>query len=134
MNNNNPADVVNRYFQAVASGDVPTAVAMFSPDLVWHQPGNNRFSGSHHGPDGFGALIGGMMAVSEGSFTLTVTGPALVNGELVAVPVHFSGKRAGASMDMDGIDLLRVRDGRIVEVFLFSGDGAAEDAFWGQAD
>lgn len=42
---------------------------------------------------GVGALLGGTMAVSEGSFRLTVTGPAMVNGDLVAVPV---GSPAGA--------------------------------------
>jgi ketosteroid isomerase-like protein len=55
----------------------------------------------------------------------------MVNGDLVAVPVRFSGRRGAASMDMAGIDLLTVRDGRIVEVHLFSEDGAAEDKFWG---
>lgn len=72
------------------------------------------------------------MEVSEGSFQLEVTGPAMVNGELVAVPVRFTGARSDASMDMTGVDLLTVRDGKIVTVHLFSEDGAAEDAFWGR--
>lgn len=44
----------------------------------------------------------------------------------VAVPVRFSGQRPGASKDMGGVDLLTIRDGRIVEVHLFSEDGRAE--------
>ncbi|GAA4086161.1 hypothetical protein GCM10023066_20010 [Nocardioides kongjuensis] len=59
-------------------------------------------------------------------------GPAMVNGELVAVPVRFTGRRDGASMDMTGVDLLTVRDGKIVEVHLFSENGVAEDQFWGR--
>ena len=55
----------------------------------------------------------------------------MVNGELVAGPVRFSGRRDAASMDMAGVDLLTVRDGKIVEVHLFSEDGEAEDEFWG---
>jgi ketosteroid isomerase-like protein len=35
-------------------------------------------------------------------------------------------------MDMGGIDLLTVRDSKIVEVHLFSEDAATEDAFWGR--
>jgi uncharacterized protein len=73
-----------------------------------------------------------MMEVSGGTFQLAVAGPAMVNGDLVAVPVRFTGQRDGAFMDMGGIDLLTVRDDRIVEVHLFSEDGAAEDTFWGQ--
>ncbi len=36
-----------------------------------------------------------------------------------------------ATMEMDGVDLLRVENGRIAEVWLFSADQKAEDAFWG---
>lgn len=73
------------------------------------------------------------METSQGTFQLAVSGPAMVNGEFVAVPVRFSGKRRDVSMDMSGIDLLTVRDGKIAEVRLFSADGPAEDVFWGPA-
>lgn len=131
MNDHTPAAVAGTYFDALGRGDIPTVMAQFSDTVVWHQPGDNQFSGIHHGSDGVGALLGGMMAVSEGSFHLSVTGPSMVNGELVAVPIRFTGSRADATMDMAGVDLLTVRDGRIVDVRLFSEDGAAEDRFWG---
>lgn len=131
-NHASPATVVTTYFDAVSRGDIPTAMAQFSLDAVWHQPGENRFSGDHVGLESIGALLGGMMEVSEGSFQLKVTGPVMVNGELVAAPVRFTGARSDASMDMTGVDLLTVRDGKIVTVHLFSEDGAAEDAFWGR--
>ncbi|MFW6868186.1 nuclear transport factor 2 family protein [Nocardioides sp. CPCC 206347] len=131
MSEQTPAVVAATYFDALGRGDVPTALAQFDEAVIWHQPGANRFSGDHLGLEAVGALLGGMMEVSQGSFQLAVTGPAMVNGELVAVPVRFSGRREGASMDMAGVDLLTVRDGRIIEVHLFSEDGAAEDAFWG---
>ena len=106
-----PADVSASYFGALSQGDVPTAMSLLSP---------------------VGALLGGMMAASAGTFRLTVDGPAMVNGALVAVPVRFAGELPTVSMDMAGVDLLTVREGKIVEVHLFSEDGAAEDAFWGQ--
>lgn len=132
MTDLSPAAVAATYFDALGRGDIPTVMAQFSDAVVWHQPGDHRFSGDHDGVAGVGALLGGMMETSEGSFQLQVTGPAMVNGDLVAVPVRFSGSRADASMDMDGVDLLTVRDGKIVEVHLFSADGPSEDAFWGQ--
>lgn len=131
MTQHSPAAVATTYFQALGRGDVPTALAQLSPTVTWHQPGANQFSGDHLGVEGVSALLGGMMKASQGSFALEVTGPSMVNGELVAVPVRFSGRRDGASMDMAGVDLLTVRDGRIVDVHLFSEDGAAEDDFWG---
>ncbi|WP_052669467.1 nuclear transport factor 2 family protein [Nitriliruptor alkaliphilus] len=132
MTDQTPVAVATRYFDALRSGDVPGAMALFSPDIVWHQPGSNRFSGVRRGPAEVGAMIGDMMGVSQGTFQLAVTGSPMPNGDQVAVPVRFTGTREGASMDMGGIDLLTVRDGSIVEVALFSEDGPTEDAFWGQ--
>jgi uncharacterized protein len=132
MSEQTPATVAATYFDALGRGDVPTAMAQLSGEVVWHQPGANRFSGDHAGAEGVGALLGGMMEAIQGSFKLSVSGPAMVNGELVAVPVRFSGSRDAVSMDMAGVDLLTVRDGKIVEVHLFSEDGPAEDAFWGR--
>lgn len=133
MSEQTPAAVAATYFEALGRGDVPAAMALLDPQVVWHQPGANKFSGDHVGIEGVGALLGAMMETSEGTFQLTVTGAAMVNGELAAVPVRFTGARAAGSMDMAGIDMLTVRDGKIVEVHLFSEDAAAEDAFWGHA-
>ncbi|MFJ2505007.1 nuclear transport factor 2 family protein [Microbacterium sp. NPDC087592] len=98
--------------------------------MVGRQPGADRFSGDHVGIDGVGALLDGMVETSEGSFHLAVTGPVMVNGEFVAVLVRFTGARSDVSMDMAGVDLLTVRDGKIIAVYLFSEDGFTEDAFW----
>lgn len=133
MSDQQPAAVAGTYFDALAQGDVPGAMALFAPDVVWHQPGANRFSGDHVGGAGVGQLLGGMMEASQGTFQLKVDGAAMINGDLVAVPVRFSGSRGDATMDMRGVDLLTIRDGKIVEVHLFSEDGPAEDRFWGQA-
>lgn len=133
MNDQNPAAVATRYFDALAAGDLATVTSLLNADLVWHQPGANRFSGTHTGLAGFEELIGGMMQVSGGTFQLSVTGTPMVNGDKVAVPVRFQAQREGHEMDMGGIDLLTVRDGSIVEVHLFSSDGPAEDRFWGSA-
>ena len=131
MTDQTPVAVAIAYFDALSRGDMPSAMELFSQDVVWYQPGSNRFSGDHTGVDGVGALLGGMMEASQGTFAIAVTGPAMANGELVAVPVQFSGKRADASMDMSGVDLLTIREGKIAEVRLFSADSQSEDSFWG---
>ncbi|HET6707644.1 nuclear transport factor 2 family protein [Amycolatopsis sp.] len=128
-----PTSVAQEYFDALSAKDFATVAAMFADDIRWHQPGGNRFSGTHDGSAAVGALLAGMTTVSDGSFELTLTGPLMANGALVAAPVHFAAKRDGAVMDQDGVDVLRVEDGRIAEVWLFSGDAAEEDDFWGAA-
>ncbi|MFD4669410.1 nuclear transport factor 2 family protein [Lentzea sp. NPDC058450] len=127
-----PLAVVTTYFEALESGDLATVAAQFADDVVWHQPGDNRFSGVHRGSEAVGAMIGGMMEVSEGTFSLKRNAPLMVNGDTVAAPVHWTAKRSGAEMDGVGVDLMRVADGKVVEVWLFTADPAEEDAFWGQ--
>lgn len=128
-----PLAVSGKYFDALSAKDFATVAGMFADDIVWHQPGGNRFSGTHRGSAAVNEMIGGMMTVSEGTFDLALTGSPMVNGSTVAAPVHFQGKRDGAAMAQDGLDLLRIEGDRIAEVWLFSSDPQSEDAFWGPA-
>jgi predicted SnoaL-like aldol condensation-catalyzing enzyme len=76
-------------------------------------------------------MIGGMMEVSRGTFAIDRVESLMANGDLVAATIHFVAEREGASLALDGVDLLRVVDGLIVEVWLFGADQDVEDAFWG---
>ena len=114
-----------------AAKDFATVAGMFADDIVWHQPGGNRFSGTHRGGAAVNEMIGGMMTVSEGTFELALTGRA--HGQRHAGrgsrPLLGEARRRGDGQD--GVDLLRVEGDRIAEVWLFSTDPPAEDAFWG---
>lgn len=125
-------DIAKSYIEAVQTGDQATLGGLLSPQVVWHQPGNNQFSGTKNGIAEFGAMMGGMMEVAGGSFAITHAHRFLANGNLVAIEIEFAGQREGATLDQRGIDLLRIQDDKIVEVWLFSSDPEQEDTFWGQ--
>lgn len=125
------ASVAQKYADALAAKDFGTVAGMFAEDIVWHQPGQHRLSGSHRGQAQVGELLGAQMAISEGTFELSLTGDPMINGDVVALPVHFEARRDGATMSMGGVDVLRVKGDQIAEVWLFSSDQPAEDAFWG---
>ncbi len=124
-------EVVLAYAEALGKGDVATAFSHFSPNVVWYQPGSNRFSGAKQGSDAIGKMIGGMMDISQGTFALSPTGDLMVNGDLVAMPLRFTGKIADRNLDMQGIDLFKVEEGKITAVWLFSENQTEEDNFWG---
>jgi uncharacterized protein len=42
MSEQTPAAVAAAYFDALGRGDVPAAMGLLSPRVVWHQPGANR--------------------------------------------------------------------------------------------
>ena len=123
-------EVVEAYSIALSNGDVPTAFSHFSPNAKWHQPGNNKFSGTQTGLEAIGKMLSEMMAVTQGSLAIKPAGAMMVNGNFVSCPVRFSAKSGDKSVEMDGNDLYEVVDGKIVQVWLFSEDQIAEDLFW----
>ncbi|NUP19377.1 MAG: nuclear transport factor 2 family protein [Streptomyces sp.] len=125
-------DIAREYFQAVQAGDLARVGELLDESVVWHQPGANRFSGDHKGRDAVFAVLGGMMETSRGSFAIDQVHSMMGNGDTVAATIHFTGGHESGSMSMDGVDVLRLKDGRIAEVWLFSADQSAEDAFWGR--
>jgi ketosteroid isomerase-like protein len=120
-----------RYQASLAAGDMGALAAALHPRVTWHQPGGNPLSGDHVGPDAVLALLGRFMQLSAGTFALNTTSQ-LANGDMVATTVAFSASRDGRpALAQRGIDVFRVEDDLIAEVWLFSEDQAAEDAFWG---
>lgn len=130
MSRNN-IELVQSYFDAIGRGDLDAVGRTMSPDLVWHQPGEGSLSGVHNGRDAVFGLLGAFMQRSGGTFRIDHVGPLLANGDLVAATLHFAAASGDKAMSMAGIDLLRIEAGQIAEVWLFSEDQAAEDAFWG---
>ena len=77
-------------------------------------------------------MIGEMMAVSKGTFAITRASRFMANSPWVTVQLEFEGQRDGIRLSQQGIDLLRIEEGKIVEAMLFSSNTEQEDAFWGR--
>ena len=125
-------DIAKAYITAVQTGDQATLGRLISPDVLWHQPGDHQFSGSHRGMAQVGPMLGKMMEVSQGTFAITRADHYMANGDWVAITLEFAGQANGVQLRQPGVDLLRIEGGQVVEVRLFSSDQAQEDAFWGR--
>jgi uncharacterized protein len=127
-----PKEVVEAYSSALAKGDVPKAFSFFSADAKWHQPGNNKFSGTKTGLEEIGKMLSEMMGATQGTLVIKPASAMMVNGNFVSCPVQFSAKSGSKSVEMSGNDLYEVVNGKIVQVWLFSEDQPKEDEFWGK--
>ncbi|MBP1205995.1 ketosteroid isomerase-like protein [Duganella sp. 1411] len=128
----NNIDIAKTYITAVQTGDQATLGRIISPDVVWHQPGNHQFSGTHRGMAVVGPMLGKMMAVSNGTFTISRADHYMANGDWVVITLEFAGEANGITLKQPGVDLIRIEGGKIVEVRLFSSDQNQEDVFWGR--
>ena len=125
-------DIAKAFIKARQADDRTVLGKIFSPDIIWHQPGENRFSGTHRGSAHVMALLDAMKEVSEGTFGITIANRFASNRDWVGIRIEFAGHRGDMKMHQVGFNLVRIDGGKIVEVLLFSGDQDEEDRFWGK--
>jgi ketosteroid isomerase-like protein len=123
--------VVRRLYSALARGDLTAVGECFRPDAVWHLPGTSRIAGTHRGwpaiRDDFFAKQG---PLSGGTFRAQLLDLA-VGAEYIVAVGKGTGEHAGRRLDVTVCQLMRVQDGKIVEVRGHYSDQTALDAFWG---
>ena len=123
--------VIKSYFDHLAKGEMEQVGQLIADDVIWHQPGNHQASGTYKGKQELFPHLGKMMELTKGTLRLEPK-HMMANEDLVSVIIQFSAQREEKSMSMAGVDLLKVQDGKIKEVWLFSEDQEAEDHFWGR--
>ncbi|HEM5043151.1 nuclear transport factor 2 family protein [Streptococcus suis] len=124
-------EIFNAYNNALIAGDFAALFETMADDIIWHQPGNHSTSGAKIGKEVLGAHLATFAEKTNGTFKV-VTNWVSDNDTLVAANVTFLGTRTdGEELNMNGVDLFRMEEGKIKEVWLFSADQKAEDAFWG---
>ena len=116
----NPKDVVIRYVQAVADGDLDTIVASFTEDATWTYPGDVPLTGTWKGRDAIindflGGATGGLFA-PDGAPTVELTN-ILADGDQVVAEWTAKGvAKTGKVYDNTCLGVFTVRDGKIASV------------------
>lgn len=123
--------VVSDFLTAVQQHNGEKMTALLHPDVVWSQPGKNRFAGQKKSRDEVFQMAGGMQEAAAKTLTLSSVKTLSVNGNQVACLVHWQAVQPnGGVLDVDNIDVYTVKDGQIVNAMVFSADIAQEDNFW----
>ena len=63
--------VVRDFVNALKQGNQARLAELLDPNIVWYQPGKNKFSGVIKGKENVLAMVGGMFEVSQGTFQLS---------------------------------------------------------------
>lgn len=118
------------YVDALKKGEMEKIGQLLADDVIWHQPGQGHLSGRYEGKQNLFPHLAKFAELSNNTFRVDRAGTFMANGDLVTATLHFVAERPGRKLSMDGVDLMRMEGGKIKEVWLFSDDQAAEDAFW----
>lgn len=122
-------DLVRRGYAAFSSGDMATLSGLFADDAVWTVSGTSRLSGPKHGRDAVLGFFGETMALSGGTFRVSLLD--LQGGEeRVYALQHLHAERDGKVLDQNAVNVFTVVDGKVERVDDYSSDPAAAAEFW----
>ncbi len=125
----NNLEVFNIYKEALEKGDFETVFDTLSNNIKWHMGGNGELSGLVMGKEKLEERFGEFMDRSGGTFQV-ITKWAAQNEDFVCASVVSIAERNGNQLNMNGIDLFKISNGKIEEVWTFAENQSDEDEFW----
>jgi len=121
--------VFNTYTEALSRGDFEAAFETMADTIVWHMGGESSLSGIIKGKQALGERLGEFAERSNGTFRV-MTEWAASNDCFVAASVVSLAEKGNEKLDDPGIDLFKIEDGKIQEVWTFAQYQTVEDKFW----
>lgn len=122
--------VLRGYFDAMAAGGPPAAMAHYHPDVVLEVPGSHPASGVYEGHDGVTRFGGKMAALTDRTFRL-VPIDLLASDDHVVTIATASARVGDDALEWRRVIVSVVRDGMLAHLRFFESDQAAVDALLG---
>ncbi len=123
-------DLVRAGFAAYSRGDMRAMLTeFFAPDVIWHFPGRGPLAGDHAGLEAVGTYFGRLAELSEGTHRIELR-DVIANDEHVVALHGTRAERAGRQLDIDAVQVFRIRDGKVAEAWTVHHDLYAFDDFW----
>ena len=125
-------DLVRKGYAAFANGDMDTLNELFTDDIVWHAPGNNQLAGDFRGKEAVFGSFAKAFELTGGTFRLEIH-DVIANDTHAVGLIRAMGEREGKTLDDNSVQIFHISDGKVTEQWLYPGDQAVVDEFWGQA-
>ena len=122
--------LVRGLFAAFARGDVDTIRSLVPENAVWHFPGTRgRLAGRHEGREAIFHFLLDVQRLTDGSFHLELE-DVVAGDRFAAAFFRGTGQRKGLGLDNPTCLKIRIKEGRIQEVFEFVWDLGHVEEFW----
>jgi ketosteroid isomerase-like protein len=129
QSSSSPESVVRALYAAVERGQPAAIAALLDESVVFHVPGRSPNTGDYRGK---GAVLSFLQRAAEltgGTLALELGDVATGRHHVFAL-ARYTARRLDRSLENRLTHVLRVRDGRVVESWFYTGDQYAVDAFW----
>lgn len=125
----NVATVRNAY-AAFAKGDLENALADVAAGCVFHFSGEGPNSGDHEGREAIAAALVKNFELTAGTQALDIKSIYATDDHAVVVLHETASRPDGASLSMDEVHVLRMRDGKLLDLWDVPEDVTAHDDFF----
>jgi ketosteroid isomerase-like protein len=122
-------NLVKKLIASLATRDWQTVRAILDENVVFHFPGNNKFSGDYRGREIALELLARVAMWAGGSMRLTLH-DVLANEQHGVLLYTVHAKRGDKAVSYRYVDIYHFRDGCITEVFGTCADAPVFDDFY----
>jgi ketosteroid isomerase-like protein len=116
-------------YAAFSRGDIPSALAVFAEDILWHVPGRGPLSRDYRGHAEVLGFFQHFMTLSDGTFHIKID-DVLAKGDRVVVLCTETARRTDRHWSSSQVHVWTVKDGHATVFWQYQGDQQAEDEFW----
>jgi len=121
---------VRNAYESFAKGDLDGALADLADDCVFHFGGDGPNSGDHKGREAIAAALIKNFELTGGTQALEVS-RIFADDDHAAVVIHETASRPdGAALAMDEVHILRLREGKVLDLWDLPEDIQAHTAFF----
>lgn len=121
---------VRSAYEAFGKGDLDGALADLADDCVFHFGGDGPNSGDHKGREAIAAALVKNFELTEGTQALAVRS-IFADDDHAAVVLHETASRPdGASLSMDEVHVLRLHEGKVLDLWDLPEDVQGHDDFF----
>ena len=115
--------------EAFSRGDKDTLAEIIAEETVWHTAGRSLISGEYSGRDGVFAFLEQMAELTSG--TLEIEDQYFLgNGDRTVALFRLTATRGDKTLNADFCEVVRWRDGQVIEDWGFAFDQYTYDEFW----
>ena len=130
MDASSKAEVMKRYVEAFKRKDWEAATAFWADDIVLHAQGRHPLAGDFFGKQAFFDHVGQVSAQLGGTIELVEVYDVMFSAEHAVAWVKERAVRGGRSLVFDRVNVYRMSDGKITELWTYDSDPYALDEFW----
>ena len=124
--------LIRKGYSAFVERDVESLREFLHPEVIWHVAGSGPLAGIYKGHDELLPVFGLIDRLTDSTFKISAR-EMLPSDDHVVVLTRITAKQGDRELDLDGVAVFKIVDGRAMEVWNFAERQDEVDEFFAYA-